>query len=204
MFVNALENEFSKLKAARSGDQEAANEIILFYEPEIRRIASKYFLQRADFDDLIQEGRIAIYKAILAFDLDSDIPFLHFVRMVIKRKIIDSLRAHNRHKHLKFNEAYSLNNSLSDDQEDSFLDLITNVVDPETTVIALDEVRTFVKDLTDGFSKLELVVFQYHFVAGFKQREVSQRLGLNPKSLDNAIQRIRRKTQLYRSRQEVG
>jgi RNA polymerase sporulation-specific sigma factor len=197
-------SQYEQLEAARSGDQEALNQLIKYYEPEIRKIACKYFLPRAEYEDLLQEGRIAIFKAILSYDSKTNIPFLHFLRMVIKRKLIDSLRAHNRQKHLNLNEAFSLNNTLSDDQEESFLNTIPNVEDPETTIIAIDETRAFLKELTRGFSNLELTVFRYHFLAGMKQREVTQHLGLSPKSLDNAIQRIRRKTIAYRSRQAAG
>lgn len=194
----------TQLEAARSGDQDALNWLIEFYEPEIRKIACKYFLPRAEYEDLLQEGRIAIFKAIMSYNPKSEIPFLHFLRMVIKRKLIDSLRAHNRQKHLNLNDAFSLNNTLSDDQDESFLNIIPNVDNPETTIIALDETRSFLKELTRGFSDLELVVFRYHFLVGMKQREVTQHLGLSPKSLDNAIQRIRRKTLAFRARQVAG
>lgn len=200
----SVKTEEALLKAARSGDQDALNELIRHYEPEIRKIACKYFLQRADYDDLIQEGRIAIYKAILSYENRPDIPFLHFLRLVVKRKLIDSIRAHNRLKHSNFNGAFSLNTPLSDEHEESFLNVVGHSEDPATTVIALDEARSFIQDLSQELSTLERQVFEYHFVAGMKQREISQRLGLTPKSLDNAIQRIRRKTALYRSRQVAG
>lgn len=198
-----LISEEDLLKAARSGDEDALNELIRSYEPEIRKIACKYFLQRADYDDLIQEGRIAIYKAIQSYNTQAEVPFLHFVRMVIKRKLIDSLRAHTRQKHINLNQAYSLNNSLGDGQEEIFLNIMPNAEDPEATVIAIDEARSLIRQLSQELSKLELLVFNYHFIGGYKQREVSEQLGLHPKSLDNAIQRIRRKTLLYRSGQAV-
>lgn len=201
MPLSDLEKEKHMLEAARSGDQEALNQIILYYEPEIRKIACKYFLQRADYDDLLQEGRIAIYKAFLSYKNRPDIPFLHFLRLVIKRKLIDSLRAHNRLKHSNLNEAYSLNNNLSEEHEESFLNVVGHGEDPAATIIAIDEARAFIQDLSQGLSDLERLVFEYHFVAGLKQREISQRLGLTPKTLDNAIQRIRRKTAVYRSKQ---
>ena len=201
MSLSNIEEEQQMLEAARSGDREALNRIILYYEPEIRKIACKYFLQRADYDDLLQEGRIAIYKAFLSYKSRPDIPFLHFLRMVVKRKLIDSLRAHNRLKHTNLNEAYSLNNNLSEEHGDSFLNIVGHSEDPATTIIAIDEARTFIEDLSRGLSDLERLVFEYYFVAGLQQREVSRRLGLTPKSLDNAIQRIRRKTAVYRSKQ---
>lgn len=195
-----------KLIAARSGDNLAMNQLIMYYEPEIRKIACKYFLPRADYEDLLQEGRIAIFKAVKSYNPASNIPFLHFLRMVIKRKLIDSLRAYNRQKHLNLNMAYSLNNTITDDQEESFLNTIRTVEgqDPEAMIISLDETRYFLQELTRQFSSLELNVFRYYFLAGMKQREMTQELGMSPKSLDNAIQRIRRKTQAYRSRQEAG
>ncbi len=201
MSFSDIEQEKLLLEAARSGDQDALNELIRHYEPEIRKIACKYFLQRADYDDLIQEGRIAIYKAFLSYQSQPDIPFLHFLRLVIKRKLIDSLRAHNRLKHIRFNEAYSLDNNLSQEHEQSFLNMVGHSEDPAAMIIALDEAKTFIQNLSQGLSDLERVVFQQHFVAGLKQHEISQRLGLTPKSLDNAIQRIRRKTAVYRSQQ---
>ncbi|MEL1135960.1 sigma-70 family RNA polymerase sigma factor [Desulfitobacterium sp. THU1] len=201
---HVLTNIDKQLEAARSGDQDSLNWVIEYYEPEIRKIAYKYFLHRADYEDLLQEGRIAIYKAINSYDSDSDIPFLHFVRMVIKRKIIDSLRAHNRQKHTNLNEAFSLNNEVSDDKLDSFIDFVTNDDDPEKKIIALDETRLFLQELMSGFSDLELKVFRCHYLIGMKQREITQHLGLNSKSLDNAIQRIRRKVTAYRERQVAG
>lgn len=200
------DKNYQKLIAARSGDKLAMNQLITYYEPEIRKIACKYFLPRADYEDLLQEGRIAIFKAVKSYNPASNIPFLHFLRMVIKRKLIDSLRAYNRQKHLNLNMAYSLNNTITDDQEESFLNTIRTVddQDPEAMIISLDETRFFLQELTRQFSSLELNVFRYYFLVGMKQREMTQELGMSPKSLDNAIQRIRRKTQAYRSRQEAG
>ncbi|HBV86994.1 sigma-70 family RNA polymerase sigma factor [Desulfosporosinus sp.] len=199
--IRDLDKETIMLEAARSGDNDALNEIIQYYEPEVRMIASKYFLPRADYDDLMQEGRIAIYRAIISYDDHSGIPFLHFLRMVIKRKLIDSLRKYTRQKHLNLNEAYSLNNVISDSEETSFLELIPNAEDPASRVVANDEVHSIIQDLSKQMSNLERLVFEHYFIQGFKQREVSEHLGLHPKSLDNAIQRIRHKTSLYRSQQ---
>ena len=202
--ISALNKETVMLGAARSGNKDALNEIIQHYEPEVRMIASKYFLPRADYDDLIQEGRIAIYRAIISYDEDSGIPFLHFLRMVIKRKLIDSLRKYTRQKHTNLNEAYSLNNVISESEETSFIELLPNAEDPESMVIANDEVNSMIRDLNQNLSNLERLVFEHYFIHGYKQRELSEHLGLHPKSLDNAIQRIRHKTALYRSRKVAG
>ena len=202
--INCQDKESAMLEAARSGKETALNEIILYYEPEVRMIAYKYFLPRAEYDDLIQEGRIAIYQAVLSYNEKSNIPFLHFLRMVIKRKLIDSLRKYTRQKHLNLNEAFSLNNFLADSEETSFLSLLPNAEDPASTVIAHAEANSMIDGLNKNFSNLERLVFEHYFIQGFRQREVSERLGLKPNSLDNAIQRIRRKTALYRSRQAAG
>lgn len=201
--ISALDKDTNMLEAARSGNEEALNKIIQHYEPEVRMIACKYFLPRADYDDLIQEGRIAIYRAIKSYDENSDIPFLHFLRMVIKRKLIDSLRKYTRQKHTNLNEAYSLNNLVSESEETSFLELLPNAEDPALLVIANDEIHSMIQDLNKNLSNLERLVFEHYFIHGFKQRELSEHLGLHPKSLDNAIQRIRHKTALYRSRRQA-
>lgn len=202
--IEAQNEDAAMLEAARSGNNEALNTIIQHYEPEVRIIAYKYFLPRADYEDLIQEGRIAIYRAVLSYDHNTAIPFLHFLRMVIKRKLIDSLRKYTRQKHINLNQAYSLNNVLSETEETSFLELLPTAEDPASMVIANDEANSIIHSLNKKFSDLERLVFKHYFIEGFKQRELSQRLGLNPKSLDNAIQRIRHKTALYRSRQVAG
>ena len=204
--VEAQNEVTAMLEAARSGNNEALNTIIQHYEPEVRNIASKFFLHGADYEDLIQEGRIAIYRAVLSYNHNHNtaIPFLHFLRMVIKRKLIDSLRKYTRQKHINLNQAYSLNNVLSETEETSFLETLPTVEDPELMVIANDEANSIIHSLYKKFSDLERLVFKHYFIEGFKQRELSQRLGLNPKSLDNAIQRIRHKTALYRSRQAAG
>ena len=202
--ISALDKERAMLEAAHSGNKEALNLIIQHYEPEVRIIACKYFLPRADYDDLIQEGRIAIYRAVLSYDTNLDIPFLHFLRMVIKRKLIDSLRKYTRQKHVNLNDAYSLNNVISESEETSFISLLANAEDPAAMVIANDEARSMIYCLNKDLSNLERLVFEHYFIQGFKQREVSERLGLPPKSLDNAIQRIKRKTLQYRSRQVAG
>ncbi len=202
--ISALDKETSMLEAARSGNKQALNEIIQHYEPEVRIIACKYFLPRADYDDLIQEGRIAIYRAIMSYDKHSEIPFLHFLRMVIKRKLIDSLRKYTRQKHSNLNQAYSLNSLISESEETSFLDLLPNAEDPASKVIANDEIHSMIQDLNKNLSNLERLVFEHYFIHGFKQRELSEHLGLHPKSLDNAIQRIRHKTALYRSRKQAA
>ena len=202
--ISDLDNVSAMLEAARSGNEEALNLVIQHYEPEVRMIACKYFLPRADYDDLIQEGRIAIYKAVLSYDTNLDIPFLHFLRMVIKRKLIDTLRKHTRQKHVNLNEAYSLNNVISESEETSFISLLANTEDPATRVIANDEAQSMIHALNENLSNLERLVFEHYFVQGFKQREVSEHLGLPAKSLDNAIQRIKRKTIQYRTRQLAG
>jgi RNA polymerase sporulation-specific sigma factor len=124
--------------------------------------------------------------------------------MVIKRKLIDSLRKYTRQKHLNLNDAFSLNNVISESEETSFISLLANSEDPATTVIANDEARSMIHNLNKDLSNLERLVFEHYFIQGFKQREVSEHLGLPAKSLDNAIQRIKRKTLQYRSRQLAG
>lgn len=202
--IKMRDNERIMLEAARSGDENALNAIIQHYESEVRIIACKYFLPKADYDDLIQEGRIAIYKAVLSYNMDLNIPFVHFLRMVIKRKLIDSIRRYTRQKHINLNDAFSLNNTIAESEETNFLALLPNAEDPAAMVIANEEARLMILGLNKDLSNLERLVFKHYFIQGLKQREISKRLGLAPKSLDNAIQRIRRKTIQYRSRQMAG
>ncbi len=199
-----LEDE-DLITRAKDGQQDAYTVLIKRYEPEIRKIACKYFLQRAEYEDLLQEGRIAIYRAVQSFDPECGHPFTHFIRMCIKRRLIDTLRAHNRRKHVTFNTAYSLHNSLADDNEHTYLERMSSGCDPEQTVIDVQEARSIIRDLTNSLSEMERKVFAYHFVAGYRQQELVQTLGLKPKALDNAIQRIKKKTAVYKEqRHKVG
>ena len=183
---------------ARANHQEAYTILIKRYEPEIRKIACKYFLQRAEYEDLLQEGRIAIYRAVQSYDCGH--PFEHFVRMCIKRRIIDTLRSHNRRKHSGFNSAYSLNSNLADDNEHTFLERMPSGSDPAQTVMDVQEARSIIKDLTKNLSEMERQVFAYYFVAGYKQQDLVKTLGIKPKALDNAIQRIKKKSTLFKER----
>jgi len=192
--------DWDLITMAKSGDQEAYSTLIRRYEPEVRKIACKYFLQRAEYEDLLQEGRIAIYRAVHNFDPDCGHPFTHFIRMCIKRRIIDTLRSHNRRKHTSFNTAYSLHSNLADDNDQTYLERMTTGTDPAQTVIDIQEARSIIKDLTNNLSDMERQVFAYHFVAGYKQQELVQTLGIKPKALDNAIQRIKKKTAVYKDR----
>lgn len=207
-----LDNEKALIKAARSGDPKAVNRIIQHYEPEVKRITFRYYLRRADYDDLIQEGRIAVYKAIFSYNLNSSVPFIHFARMVIKRKLIDALRAHTRLKHLFFNESLSFHNIADDkdgngsdkNQKESFLNSFTDGTCLETDVIANEDLKLFVKSLTGKLSPLEKTVFEYYFLKSYQPREIEEILHIAPKSLDNTIQRIRKKLIKYYQRTMAG
>lgn len=185
---------------AKAGEQEAYTTLIRRYEPEVRKIACKYFLPRAEYEDLLQEGRIAIYRAVQSYDPECGHPFTHFIRMCIKRRLIDTLRAHNRRKHLTFNTAYSLHSNLTEDNDQTYLERMPSDCDPAQTVMDIQEARSIIKELTNNLSKMERQVFAYHFVAGYKQQELVKTLGIKPKALDNAIQRIKKKTALFKER----
>lgn len=196
-------NDNQLIVDAKSGHQEAYSELIRRYEPEVRKIACKYFLPRADYDDLIQEGRIAIFRAVQSYDPKAGHPFEHFVRMCIKRGLIDTLRAYNRRKHYNLNTAYSLNNNLSTENENTYLDQMASGTDPAQSVIDVQEARAVIRELTSHLSDMERQVFAYHFVVGYKPQEMVRTLGIKPKALDNAIQRIKKKTTIYKERNQI-
>ncbi len=195
-----LSDEKYLIQAARSGDENAKDKLIRYYEPEIKRIAFKYYLQRSDYEDLLQEGRIAVYKALFSYDLNSNTPFVYFVRMVIKRKVIDALRTNTRLKHVSFNESLSLHNTLGcktgDDKSDrvNFLSTFTDNCDLEEKIIADENIKFFISSLTQKLSPLEKTVFEYHFLKGYKPKEIVGLLNITSKSLDNTIQRIKKKS----------
>lgn len=191
--IRALDKEMALLEAARLHDEKAFNEIIGHYEPEVLKIARKYFIPRGEYEDVIQEGRIAIYSAVLSYNAEIGIPFLHFLRMVVKRKLIESIRKYTSKKHNVLNLSYSIDSVFSDSNKSRFTDLQSSIEDPESTIIANEVAQSMIHALQNNLSNQEILVFKYYFIQGFKPREVSELLETNTKSIDNTIQRVRRK-----------
>jgi RNA polymerase sporulation-specific sigma factor len=181
--------------AARDGDQNAACEMVRRYRGLIRCKARSYFLIGADREDVIQEGMIGLFKAIRDFRNYKLLPFRAFAELCISRQIFTAIKAATRQKHIPLNSYVSLHASLFDSDSDrTLLDTLaeSDKSDPEQVVITQqfsDDLRHRIKrELSD----LESAVLRGH-LEGKSYQEIAAELHRRVKSVDNALQRAKRK-----------
>ncbi len=201
--LNVLTDE-SIAKMAQEGSSTAYEYLINKYKGLARSKATTYYIVGADRDDVIQEGMIGIFKAIRDYDQDGDASFRTFAELCVNRQIISAIKGANRQKHQILNESVSLNAggelAGEDDGEprplaERLADLSPDM-DPESLTL-IKEVADYLK--ANGnviFSPLENRVWE-EMLRGRSYREIAFRLRKSTKTVDNAIQRIKKKVELY-------
>lgn len=180
---------------AQTGDKIALEAILSRYKNLVYAKAKPYFLAGADEDDIIQEGFIGLYKAVKDFDGDK-LPFFKvFAGVCVSRRIITAVKAATRQKHIPLNSYVSLdNNSYESGSEAKFPELVANkeLQDPETILIDRENIDGIEYKINKALSKLELEVLVY-YLRDMSYQEIAKVLGKDIKSVDNAVQRIRKK-----------
>ena len=157
--------------------------------------ATKFFLVGGENDDIVQEGMIGLYKAIKAFDGEKENSFKTFANLCIERQLITAIKMSNRQKHIPLNSSFSLNVSAFEENDDtSVLEVLdTKTVEDPLDTITKREYFTSVEDTLDkNLSKFEKDVLDL-FVQGDSYIDIATKLTSTAKSVDNAIQRIRKK-----------
>lgn len=181
------------------GNEEALNFLIKKYRGNIQAKVSTYFLRGADKEDLVQEGMIGLYKAIRNFKGDKMSSFKTFAELCIKRQIFTAVKAATRQKHEPLNAYVSLYKPLSN-QESAYmlLDMIAekNTTNPELLLINQEEFEEKKQKIAELLSKLEQRVWAL-FINEYSYIEISKLLSMSEKSIDNTIQRIKRKAGRY-------
>lgn len=192
---NELRDE-EMVKKAKQGNEEALDYIINKYKDVVNMKVSKYFMVGAEKEDIIQEGLIGLYKAIKSFDSNNEnSSFKTFANICIERQLITAIKTSNRQKHMPLNSYLSLNMSAYEDDE---ADTVIDVLDSNTTEDPLDtitkkEYYIAVEDAIDkSLSPFEKKVLQ-RFAQGESYIQIADKLNTPVKSIDNAIQRIRKK-----------
>jgi len=180
---------------AKQGSKRATEHLLSKYRCLVEGKARSYFLVGADHEDVVQEGMIGLYKAIRDFRADKLARFRAFAELCVTRQIITAVKTATRQKHLPLNRYVSLHRTTTEDGGDgALIDNLpdTCVVDPEK--IALDShVREYLKSTArTDLSTLESLVFQY-YIQGMSYREMAMLLSCRTKSVDNALQRAKRK-----------
>ena len=196
---NSQQDEYDIVLKASKGDKIALEYIIKKYKNFVKAKAKSYFLIGADKEDIIQEGMIGLYKAVRDFDASKTNSFKGFADICITRQIITAIKTATRQKHIPLNSYISLNKPVYDeDSERTLLDIIATsiVTDPEELIISKEELKHIESKMNELLSDLELQVVEY-YLNGKSYQYIADKLKRDVKSIDNALQRVKRKLEKH-------
>jgi len=204
VFLETL-NDSQLVVAAREGSDAALEFLLYKYKNFVKIKARAYFLIGADWDDLVQEGMIGLYKAIRDYRDDKQSSFRAFAELCITRQIITAIKTATRQKHLPLNSYVSLNRPVYfEDESDRMLaDLLSGaeIVDPVDLVISDEEMQNMKMSFSEILSDLEAEVLKL-YIDGRSYQEIADDLSRHVKSIDNALQRVKRKIELHLKKKE--
>lgn len=183
------------IEQTRLGNLEAQNYLLEKYRTLVNMKANRFFLIGAESDDMIQEGMIGLFKAIQSFDKEKNNSFKTFANLCIERQLITAIKTSNRQKHIPLNSSFSLNLSAFDENDDTtVLEILdTKLVEDPLDTITKREYMEFVENRIDkNLSTFEKEVLE-KYIQGESYIDIAEKLNSPVKSIDNAIQRIRKK-----------
>jgi RNA polymerase sigma-H factor len=181
---------------AKQGDPVAYDRIVKRYYGFVRLKASSYFLAGGDSDDLLQEGLVGLFKAVRDYRSDRESSFRNFAELCITRQIITAVKTATRNKHVPLNQYVSFSTSPAGGTEsDATLDEMLpgpTAHDPVNVAISSEELRSLVGCLSEALSELESRVLSL-YLDGRSYEEIGGHIGCDTKTVDNALQRVKRK-----------
>ena len=183
------------LSLHRAGDARAEEALYARYKQIVRSKARTYFLIGADREDIIQEGMIGLYKAVVDYQFDKNASFRSFAELCITRQIISAIKAATRKKHVPLNTYISFNRpAYESENERPLIDVLTStrITDPEEVLIGRENYAAVADSIEHSLSKLEhnaLGLYLY----GYSYQQIADHLQITTKSVDNAIQRVKKK-----------
>lgn len=192
-FVSMTDDEIVKL--AKNDNISALECILEKYKNLVKSRSRPYFLIGADREDIIQEGMIGLYKAIRDYDTEKYTNFKAFAEMCITRQIITAIKTATRRKHMPLNSYVSLSHPVFDEESDkTLLDTITehSCLDPEEIIINKENYNSIGQRINELLSPKEMEILTV-YLQGKSYQEISEQLGISHKSIDNALQRVKRK-----------
>lgn len=191
------------IELVQHGDNEAGNELSLRYRPLIKKCTRPYFLVGGDEEDLIQEGMMGLVTSMQTYSPDRQCTFKSYAELCIKRRILSAIKAANRFKHMPLNYRLSLDEIYSDDEEpNAIISDARYTLTPEQQIIREEEIqslRTLSKSL---LSSLENKVLEL-YLEGLSYEEIAKGIGKPVKSVDSALQRIKKKLADAASRERI-
>ena len=196
-------NEYSEMtdeemiKEIRNGDKQALTYLMNKYKEIVNLKVGKYFMVGAEKEDIVQEGLIGLFKAIKTFNAEKNNTFKTFANMCIERQLITAIKSSNRQKHMPLNSYLSLNMSAYDNEEENGAELMDTfdsktIEDPLETIINKEYYDEIEKSIDKTLSQFEKQVLD-RYMKGESYVTIAKRLDSPVKSVDNAIQRIRKK-----------
>src|SRR6266480_2257313 len=192
---------------ARNGDSVAMDALIRRYTGFVRLKASSYFLAGGDNDDLLQEGLIGLYKAVRDFRTDKETSFRSFAELCVTRQIITAIKTATRFKHQPLNQYISFSHTPAGQESDSEVTLGdaipgSHVHDPAVCVISTQELQSLVGCLGTTLSSLESSALRL-YLEGSSYEDMAESLDCDTKTIDNALQRVKRKILTHQKGREV-
>jgi RNA polymerase sporulation-specific sigma factor len=188
------------VEQARYGEERAIEVLLARYRNFARSKARSYFLAGSEREDVVQEGMIGLFKAIRDFDLQQKTPFRAFAELCISRQILTAIKTANRHKHHPLNSSVSLDAPAYEDSDASsvadHLMSPSRTSDPAELVISAEEIEALRTSMNRNLTELEGEVLTL-YMDGKSYEEIAGTLGNHVKSIDNALQRIKRKLQRH-------
>ena len=187
LFFNESDSDLWQL--ASQGDAAAEEELVVRYGRLVRACARPYFLAGGDREDLIQEGMMGLLSAVRNFDPEKTVRFNTFAEYCIRRRIFDAIKASNRDKSIPLNTYVSLESPKFDE---IYVPSASNMRDPEELLIANESFEELKKNLIGSLSGFEKNILDM-YLEGMSYSEMAEVVGKSTKSVDNAVQRIRKK-----------
>ncbi|MEB2300588.1 RNA polymerase sporulation sigma factor SigH [Lysinibacillus xylanilyticus] len=199
-------NDEELIEMVHQGNTDALDYLITKYRLLVRAKARSYFLIGADKEDIVQEGMIGLYKAIRDFKGDKLASFRAFAELCITRQIITAIKTATRQKHIPLNSYVSLDKPIFDEESDrTLMDVLTGAImdDPEELMIHREEYGYLEEKMGEILSELELQVLAL-YLDGQSYHEISAKLNRHVKSIDNALQRVKRKLERHLVLEEMS
>jgi RNA polymerase sporulation-specific sigma factor len=176
------------IRRFRAGEVQIGDYLVEKYKPLVKSKARELFLAGGDHEDLLQEGMIGLFRAVREYDEDREASFRTFALLLVTRQMYSAIQGAQRQKHKALNSSVSIS-ELQDNQEEGKLGVVDS---PETIVLDRENAEVLRQKIDGVLSPLERKVLNY-YLEGMDYRMIAERMERSPKSIDNTLQRIRRK-----------
>lgn len=194
--------EENLLKEAQNGSADAVNALLKGYKSLVNKIARSYFLIGGDMEDIVQEGMIGLYKAIINFSSDKHASFKTFASLCIKHQIQTAVKVASSEKNMMLSTALPITERVHDEEDEEIEILIPSALpSPDDKVLQREKMQELQKAITSALSPLENKILAL-YLQGYSYNEIAQMGNLNKKSIDNGLSRIKHKLSFLKKREK--